>query len=95
MVFDYAAEIMSDTVLFEDVFTTFLSIPGVKLRKSTEADKGQIFEHEREPPGNWVLEADHGIVATGGILFHYNVPYGDIFMEVDRSFRQRGYGYKN
>ena len=31
-------------------------------------------------------------VATGGVLFHYNPPYGDIFMEVHESYRQRGFG---
>ena len=31
-------------------------------------------------------------VATGGILFHYNEPYGDIYMEVVERFRRRGLG---
>jgi GNAT superfamily N-acetyltransferase len=32
------------------------------------------------------------VVAVGGILFHYNVPYGDIYMGVAEPFRRRGYG---
>jgi hypothetical protein len=31
-------------------------------------------------------------VDKGGILFHYNPPYGDIYMEVDEPHRRRGYG---
>jgi GNAT superfamily N-acetyltransferase len=31
-------------------------------------------------------------VATGGLMFHYNVPYADIYMEVAEPFRQRGFG---
>ena len=31
-------------------------------------------------------------VAKGGILFHYNRPYGDIYMEVNDRFRRRGLG---
>jgi RimJ/RimL family protein N-acetyltransferase len=32
------------------------------------------------------------VAASGGILFHYNRPYGDIFMETNESFRRRGLG---
>ena len=39
-----------------------------------------------------VTQIDCGIAATGGILFHYNRPYGDIFMEVAEPFRRGGLG---
>ena len=40
-----------------------------------------------------VIVTQYGVVAaTGGILCHYNVPYGDIFMGVAEPFRRRGYG---
>ncbi len=45
-----------------------------------------------EGVGDWLIEHDGVIVATGGIALHYNLPYGDIYMEVDAPFRQRGYG---
>jgi hypothetical protein len=32
------------------------------------------------------------IVATGGIALHYNLPCGDISMEVDEPLRRRGFG---
>ncbi|MGH7970360.1 MAG: GNAT family N-acetyltransferase, partial [Limisphaerales bacterium] len=31
-------------------------------------------------------------VGKGGILFHYNRPYGDIYMEINEGFRKRGLG---
>ena len=31
-------------------------------------------------------------IAKGGILFHYNEPYGDVYMEVKEEYRRRGYG---
>lgn len=31
-------------------------------------------------------------MATGGLLYHYNPPYGDIYMEVAEPFRLRGLG---
>jgi hypothetical protein len=39
-----------------------------------------------------VLEFDGNVVAQGGILFHYNRSYGDIYMEVAGPFRRRGLG---
>jgi GNAT superfamily N-acetyltransferase len=35
---------------------------------------------------------DGTVMARGGILFHYNRPYGDIYMEVSEPFRRRGLG---
>ena len=32
------------------------------------------------------------VVAAGGVLCHYNPPYGDLFMGVAGPFRRRGYG---
>ena len=32
------------------------------------------------------------VVANGGILYHYNRPYGDIYMEVAEAYRRRGIG---
>ena len=67
-------------------------MPGAILRQVAEADKERIFEHKVEPVGEWLLEVDGGIVATGGVATHYNPPYGDLFMEVDEPHRRRGYG---
>ena len=92
MLYDCAGEITSDTVVFADALTTSLSVPGAILREVAEADRGRIFEHKVEPVGEWLLEVDGGIVATGGIATHYNPPYGDLFMEVDEPHRRRGYG---
>jgi GNAT superfamily N-acetyltransferase len=39
-----------------------------------------------------VLESDGKTAARGGILFHYNRPYGDVYMEVAEPFQRRGLG---
>ena len=92
LLYDCATEIASDTILFHDALTTHLDIPEVTFRPVTEADKERIFEHKAEPVGDWLIERDGVIVATGGITTHYNPPYGDLYMEVDERFRRRGYG---
>jgi GNAT superfamily N-acetyltransferase len=92
MLYDCAANITSDTILFEDESTTQLTCPTGSFRKVTEADRERLFEHKQEPAGDWMIESDGVAVATGGVLFHYNPPYGDIFMEVHEAYRRRGYG---
>jgi GNAT superfamily N-acetyltransferase len=92
MLYDCATGITSDRILFHDALTTNLAIPGASFREVTAADRSRIFEHQVEPAGDWLIERDGLIVATGGIALHYNLPYGDIFMEVGEPFRRRGYG---
>jgi GNAT superfamily N-acetyltransferase len=42
--------------------------------------------------GDWAVESNGEIVATGGALYHYNPPYGDIYMEVAEPARRQGFG---
>jgi len=92
MLYDCATEITCGTVVFHDALTTNLQIPGAIFREVTDLDKEKIFEHNVEGVGDSLLEVDGVIVATGGILFHYNPPYGDLYMEVDPAHRRLGYG---
>ncbi|MEP6619024.1 MAG: GNAT family N-acetyltransferase [bacterium] len=94
MLLDCAVDVSSDTILFADGRTTTLPPPDTQaiLRRVTEADARVVFEHTMEPVGSWGLEVDDRLVATGGQLFHYNPPYGDLFMEVAVPYRRRGFG---
>jgi GNAT superfamily N-acetyltransferase len=92
MMYDCATEITSDRVVFHDALTTNLAIAGATFREVTEADRARIFEHKVEGVGEWLLEHDGAVVATGGIATHYNPPYGDIYMEVDAPARRKGFG---
>jgi GNAT superfamily N-acetyltransferase len=92
MLFDCAVGFKSETILFRDAYATALSIPDVTFRKVADAEREGIFPHKLEGVGDWLLEADGEIVATGGIYLHYNPPYCDISMEVNEAFQRRGYG---
>jgi GNAT superfamily N-acetyltransferase len=92
MLYDFATNITSDRIVFHDGLTTGLVVPGAVFRATAEADAGRIFEHKVEGVGEWLLEHDGAIVATGGIATHYNPPYGDLYLEVDAQSRRRGYG---
>ena len=80
MLHTWAHDVVSEKIIFEDKLTTAYRVPGAVLRK-------------REPEGDWMLlEVGGEVAATGGILYHYNRPYGDIWMEVAEPFRGRGFG---
>lgn len=80
MLHTWAHHVVSEKIIFEDRLTTAYRLHGAVLRK-------------REPEGDWMLlEVGGEVAATGGILYHYNRPYGDLWMEVAEPFRGRGYG---
>jgi GNAT superfamily N-acetyltransferase len=81
-----------EKIVFHDRMTTTLPANGAILRPLTPDDMARTFPQHHEPVGDWLLEVDGQIAATGGILFHYNRPYGDIYMETAAPFRQRGIG---
>jgi GNAT superfamily N-acetyltransferase len=92
LIYDYVPQIMAGHILFKDGATTNLAMDQVTFRRAEAEDKDRIFQHHVEPVGDWLLEDKGRIIATGGVLYHYNRPYGDIFMEVDEPFRRRGLG---
>jgi GNAT superfamily N-acetyltransferase len=80
MLHAWAKDIVGEAIVFEDKLTTALTLDGAALRR------------RGEPEPDWCLEVDGAIAATGGILYHYNRPYGDIYMEVAETYRRRGLG---
>lgn len=94
----YSIEVDGETaeygtvVGFADAITTSPEVPGAAFGKVSEGDHGRMFRHREEGVGEWMIESGGEIVATGGILFHYNPPYGDIYMEVAEPHRRLGYG---
>jgi GNAT superfamily N-acetyltransferase len=89
MLYEFARDIRSDTVLFEDHVATRHEIAAAVVRPRREADR--IFEHAVEPVGEYVLEIDGEIVATGGFMVHYNAPFADLYMEVRPDRRREGF----
>jgi GNAT superfamily N-acetyltransferase len=90
LLFQFALGIVADVFLFEDHAVTEHAIPGAMVRRKREADP--IFEHKGEPVGDYVLSLAGEIVATGGFMLHYNMPFADLYMEVREDCRRRGLG---
>lgn len=90
MLFQFAIDIQGSVILFEDGVKTAISYPGVSFRKRKETDK--MFQHHSEPEGQFILETNTEVIASGGYLTHYNPPFADLFMEVHKPYRRKGYG---
>lgn len=74
----YARDIRSEKIVFEEGLTTAHPANGAVLKEKAESE--------------WILEVDGVKAGSGGILYHYNRPYGDIYMEIAEPYRRRGYG---
>jgi GNAT superfamily N-acetyltransferase len=74
----WTQDIASDRIVFEDKLTTHYAVEGAAL--------------VHLPDGEWALMVDGAQAARGGVLFHYNPPYGDVYMEVAEAFRRGGLG---
>ena len=93
MLFDCATDLRRDRILFADGFTTMLTAPEVVLRAVDAADAERTFGGRAvSDAGAWILERGEAVVAAGGVLCHYNPPWGDIYMEVAEGHRRKGYG---
>jgi GNAT superfamily N-acetyltransferase len=92
MALTFARDIATERVVFRDHSMTSHVLPGARLRCDTPAEDVQAAIAGRQGGGEWTLEVDGTVVGKGGILFHYNPPYGDVYMDVNEECRRRGYG---
>jgi GNAT superfamily N-acetyltransferase len=92
MVHTYGGDVESEKIVFADGLTTEHPPGGAILRCLTPRDEILQCIEARQGGGEWALELDGVEIAKGGVLFHYNRPYGDIYMEVSEAQRRRGWG---
>ena len=58
----------------------------------TSDDEIREAIENRQGGGEWILEINGKVAGKGGLMFHYNRPYGDIYMDVEEPFRRQGIG---
>jgi ribosomal protein S18 acetylase RimI-like enzyme len=88
----WSRDAVSEAIVFDDRIATALPSNGAMLRRVTSLEESLLCVERRRGSSEWILELDGITVATGGIAFHYNRPYGDIYMGVSESYRRRGLG---
>jgi len=82
-----ADEVRIEHLLFEDGPATSLAAPHGAAFVRREA----AHVRDGDPEGPWVLTVHGSLVAAGGILTHYNEPWGDLYMAVVERERRRGF----
>ena len=92
MLHTFAPTVTSESILFHDKLTTAHAPPDAHFRRVCLEDAPQIAHQELDSEATWLVAVGSVVAAAGGILFHYNRPYGDIYMEGRESFRRRGIG---
>jgi GNAT superfamily N-acetyltransferase len=92
MLHTYARDIWSEKIVFHDAVATALPSQRAVMHRVTPDRETRSAIAQRQGATECQLRLDGEIVATGGLMFHYNVPYTDIYMEVVEPFRRRGFG---
>jgi GNAT superfamily N-acetyltransferase len=107
ILFEFCHGIRSDVVLFESRIHPNVREAGTEPAPGSMAtaapgpsgavfrrrrDDDDLFHHDVVPMGDFVVQLEGAVVATGGWLLHYNPPFADVYMEVEASHRRRGIG---
>lgn len=91
MLHTFGQNVRAEAILFEDRFETQLAPEGSGFRSTGAGDAELLKMLDRETAG-WVVTLNGEIAGAGGVLYHYNRPYGDIYMKIAEPFRGRGLG---
>ena len=86
MLYENAQNINAEAILFREHFQTDFSIAGTALYKKDSEEKSNKDDRR------FILKKDDEVVATGGLMLNYNIPYADIYYEVNEQYRRKGYG---
>lgn len=90
MLHAFGGPVTSEAILFDDRITTSHHPAGARFRSPVVNEIADITAEQLRWHG--VIEVNGAVAATGGILFHYNRPYGDIYMDTNEAYRGRGFG---
>ena len=88
----FAQNVRAESILFEDGLTTLLCPRGAGFRERTTADVADLLKLELDDNAGWVTTLNGEIAGAGGVLYHYNRPYGDVYMKIAEPFRRIGLG---
>ncbi|MFT3750475.1 MAG: GNAT family N-acetyltransferase [Agriterribacter sp.] len=82
MLYAFGKNINAEAFLFKDNFQTFFEIDRASVHK----------QQNNNTNPDYVLKYEDEVIATGGLMLNYNMPYADIYYEVNEQHRQKGFG---
>jgi GNAT superfamily N-acetyltransferase len=86
MLYEHSELVRPEAILFEDHTETSYHFPGIIFRKRTDSDE------MGDDDSDYVLVKNDAVIASGGLMLNYNMPYADIYMQVKEPFRGQGLG---
>jgi GNAT superfamily N-acetyltransferase len=92
MLHTYARDIWTEKIVFRDAIATALPSNGTVVRPVTSDTETRSAIVHRAGNTECVLQLGNETVGSGGLMFHDNVPYADVYMDVTEPFRRRGFG---
>ena len=92
MTYTFSQTVRADAILFEDQCETRLAQDATIFRARDERDVEELLGLELDDTAGWVITQDGEIAGAGGVLYHYNPPYGDVYMKIAERFRGKGLG---
>lgn len=92
MIHTFGENIQAEAILFEDQFETHYAPQGVDFRAREEGDVEELKKLELDDTAGWVITLNGSLAGAGGVLYHYNPPYGDVYMKVAEGYGGKGLG---
>jgi GNAT superfamily N-acetyltransferase len=92
MLHTFARHLRAESILFEDAFQTPYGPMGAGFRATTANDIEVLRQQNLDDGAGWVVIMNGEIAGAGDVLYHYNRPYGDVYMKIAEPFRRRGLG---
>lgn len=88
----FAQNLRAESILFEAGFQTSFCPRGAGFRATHAEERGVLHQLELDETADWVATMNGGIAGAGGVLCHYNRPFGDVYMKIAEPFRRLGLG---
>ena len=92
MLHTFSRYVRTESILFEDAFQTSHRPVGAGFRAATTEVIPFLRQRDLDEGASWLAVVDGEIAGAGGILYHYNPPYGDIYMKIAEPYRRKGLG---
>jgi GNAT superfamily N-acetyltransferase len=83
MLYEYATDIGAEAILFKDHAQTHFVVDGATLERN--------LPESNERNRQYLMKVGDTLVANGGMIMNYNIPYVDIYYDVLEEHRRKGY----
>ena len=92
MLHTFAHDLRVESIIFEDAFQTSHKPEESEFRAATAADVEALGKQDLDDGAGWIVLVSGKIAGAGDVLYHYNPPYGDVYMKIAEPFRRKGIG---